>query len=96
MQKASETTYMVSAAVLDMINNNPNITQVARDAIWARYNGPIRVNYFDTTLATYVQEPEDRDSAVESGFQDELQTVQAQREAFVESLEGTDEIGYNR
>ena len=96
VQEAAVPTYNVSGAVLDLINSDPNISETARQELWNRYNANVRVTYFEPTLATYIQEPEDRDSAVEGGFQEEVESIQAARESFVDSLEGTEDIGYTR
>ena len=96
MQAAAVPTYQVGLDVLALIEKDPNITDKARTELWARYNSEARVNYFDIPLSTYVQQQQDRDNAVQGGFQEEVQKVQEDRAAFVESLEGTEEIGYTR
>ena len=96
VQAAAETTYQVGAAVIDLIDKNPNITAEAKANLYARYDATVRVNYFDIPLTTYVVEQQDRDSSVQGGFQTELQKIQEDRAAFVEELEGTEEIGYTR
>lgn len=96
MQNAATTTYQVGQAVVDLMDKNPNITAEAKANLWARYDATVRVNYFDIPLSTYVIEQQDRDSAVQGGFQEEVQKIQEDRAAFVEELAGTEEIGYNR
>ena len=96
IQEAAATTYQVGAAVIDLIDKNPNITAEAKANLYARYDATVRVNYFDIPLTTYVTEQQDRDSAVQGGFQSELQKIQEDRAAFIESLAGTEEIGYTR
>ncbi len=95
MQKEAVPTYQVGLEVKNLMDRDPNITQRARDELAAIYNGDLRTYYFDVPLNLYVQEQEDRDSSVQSGFQEEIQKVQEDRAAFVKELEGTDEIGYN-
>lgn len=96
IQEPATTTYHVGSAVMDLIDKNPNITAEAKANLWARYDATVRVNYFDIPLTTYVTEQQDRDSAVQGGFQEELQKIQEDRAAFVEELAGTEEIGYSR
>lgn len=93
IQEASIPTYTVSAATLNLINTDPNITETAREALWDRYNSETRVNYFESALDPY---KEKQDSLVESVLEDEIESIKAAREEFVESLEGTEDIGYSR
>lgn len=94
MQKEAIPTYQVGLEVKNLMDRDPNVTQRARDELAAIYNGDLRTYYFDVPLNLYVQEQEDRDSSVQSGFQEEIQKVQEDRAAFVEELAGTEEIGY--
>ena len=94
MQKEAVPTYQVGLEVKNLMDRDPNVTQRARDELAAIYNGDLRTYYFDVPLNLYVQEQEDRDSSVQSGFQEEIQKVQEDRAAFVEELAGTEEIGY--
>lgn len=95
MQTASIPTYQVGGAVLNLVSKNPNITEDAKVALANRYDPDLRVNNFENPLSVYVVEQEDRDSAVASGFQEEVQKIKEDRAAFVEELEGTEDIGYN-
>lgn len=95
MQKEAIPTYQVGLEVKNLMDRDPNVTQRAREELAAIYNGDLRTYYFDVPLNLYVQEQEDRDSSVQSGFQEEIQKVQEDRAAFVEELAGTEEIGYN-
>lgn len=95
MQDAAVPTYQVGGAVLSLVAKDPNITDIAKQELAARYDSDIRVNNFEIPLSTYVTQQQDRDSRVQSGFQEELQKIQTDRAAFVESLEGTEEIGYS-
>lgn len=94
MQKEAVPTYQVGLEVKNLMDRDPNVTQRAREELAAIYNGDLRTYYFDVPLNLYVQEQEDRDSSVQSGFQEEIQKVQEDRAAFVEELAGTEEIGY--
>ena len=95
MQKEAIATYQVGHEVKALMDRDPNITNEARNKLAAIYNGDLRTYYFDVPLNLYVQAQEDRDSSVQSGFQEEIQKVQEDRAAFVEELAGTEEIGYN-
>ena len=94
MQNAIESTYVVSAAVLDLINTNPNITEVAKAELWNRYNANSRVNYFESILT--LMDVNEATGAVEDGTASEVEAIKAARQSYVDSLEGTEEIGYSR
>ena len=94
MQNAAIPTYHVGKEIKDLIDRDPNITQKAREDLASIYNGDLRTYYFDVPLSTYVTDQQSRDGAVQSGFQTEIQKVKEDRSAFVESLAGTEEIGY--
>ena len=96
MQEASVPTYHVGKEVKELMDRNPNVTQEARDALARIYNGDLRTYYFDVPLSVYVQQQEDRDTAVQTGVLTEVQKVQEDRASFIEALEGTEEIGYER
>lgn len=93
MQKALEPTYTVSGDVLTLIMNNPNITQEARDNLWLKYDSVARVSNIETLLEPY---KDARNGLVQSKNQEEAQSVKAARQAYVESLAGTEDIGYTR
>ena len=96
MQNAAIPTYHVGKEIKDLMDRDPNITQKARDELAAIYNGDLRTYYFDVPLSTYVVDQQSRDGAVQSGFQAEIQKVKEDRAASVESLAGTEEIGYTK
>lgn len=91
IQEATVPTYTVSREVYDLINNDPNITQRARQELSDRYNTDIRNNHFVPALAPYV---DSGDSIVEGKVREEVQNLNAGRQQFIESLEGSDEVGY--
>ena len=93
MQQASEPTYTVSGAVLTMIQNSPNITQEAKDNLWLRYDSVGRTTNIETLLDKY---RDTINSIVQSKSQQEASKVQASRDAYVESLAGTEDIGFTR
>lgn len=93
MQKPTETTYNVSGAVLTIIQNSPNITQEAKDNLWLRYDSVSRTSDIETLLDKY---RDSINSTVESKTQEEASKVQAARQTYVDSLAGTDDIGFTR
>ena len=90
IQEAATATYPADKAVVALIQDDPNIVEEARKALWDRYNSDIRNNYFETALSDY---GEDQPSAVQAGIQEEVTKLQEAREEYVESLEGTGVIG---
>lgn len=93
MQGALTPTYPVSQATLTIIQNTPNIVQEAKDAIFARYNDQGQVDQRVNHINSLLPEPEKGQSLVQSGNKDEQGKMQADRENFVKSLEGTEDIG---
>lgn len=93
MQEKSIPTYAVSGDVYYAMMNNPNITDEAWKGLEARYNSEYRTKYMDSSLFLY---EEDRNKSVESGLEDEIESIKAARQEFVDSLEGTEDIGYTR
>lgn len=93
-QAAAEPTYAVSQAVLNLINNNPNVRKEARDGLWQRYNDQEQVdqrnNHINTALESYYGTMKD---SVETGLQEEITKRQESRQKYVESLEGTGSVG---
>lgn len=92
LQDKSISTYTVSAAVLNLINTNPNITEEAKQNLWAKYNSETRVNYFEAAIAP---NSDNQGSLVSAGVATEVESIKASREEFVESLEGTEDVGYS-
>lgn len=94
VQAASTPTYPVNSAVLTLINNDPNILEEAKEAIWARYNNQEQVeqrnNHLNTALSGYY---EDMYDLVQEGLNEEITKTQEYRKTYVESLEGTGTIG---
>ena len=94
VQNAAIPTYPVSQAVLKLINSDPNIRVEAKNGLWQRYNeqnqNEQRVQTIDATVSRY---NEDRASNVESGLQEEINSLKEAREEFVTELEGTGAVG---
>lgn len=93
MQTAAEITYMPSPDVMALIINNPNILQDAILAISRRYDPTYRVQHFETAIDPY---RESQDSLVASGNSSEVASIKAARQTFVQALEGTEDVGYDR
>lgn len=93
MQNEVVSTYQVSGAALDLMYNSPNIVEKARNELWLRYNATSRVQYFEELLLPY---KETSNASVQSKNQEEVQKINAARQAYVESLQGTDDVGYTR
>ncbi|MBO5397405.1 MAG: SAF domain-containing protein [Clostridia bacterium] len=89
LQAVASTTYTPNNDVWDVINRDPNILQEAKNALANKYNaeeqGVGRIKIDSAIL--------DDPSAVQSGIQKEATSLQTAREAFVEALEGTGEVG---
>lgn len=94
IQEAATPTYPVSETVLNLINNDPNILEKARTALWARYydqeQSIQRNNKINAALG---QNSGDQSSSVESGNQEEITKIQTAREEYVNALDGTGKIG---
>lgn len=91
-QEEATPTYTVSQSVLYLMSTDPNITTEAYNALTARYNSEVRVNYFETALEENI---DSQASLVESGNSSEISAIQTARENYVSSLEGTEDIGYS-
>jgi len=94
MQNAATPTYPVSQAVLNLINTDPNIRKEARDGLWQRYNDQEQVeqrnNHINTAMSDYYGGMKD---SVEAGLQEEITKMQEARQTYVETLEGSGEVG---
>ena len=94
MQGSSVPTYVASQSVLTLMNNNPNILK----EIYEKYEDAI---YDNLNLRTEGIQPEvdknkeNQNSLVNSGVTSEKELIKTARQAYVESLEGTESIGYN-
>ena len=86
-------TYNVSGATLALINANPNITEEARQKLWSNYSADIRRTYFETELQ---KDAENQVSLVSAGNSEEVEKIRSARQEFVESLEGSEDVGYSR
>ena len=87
MQTSVTPTYVPSGTVQNAINANPNITQEAKNTLFARYNqnAGMRTNVVDQTLAQYNQ---DRVDNIEAGIQEQITKARQERERYLETLGG--------
>lgn len=88
LQEEPIPTYPINAAVLDLINKNPNIVDAARSALWARYNTDLRTIYLDPEISKTL---EGGDDMVNSGVEEEIQSIKAARQEYIDSLGGSGE-----
>ncbi len=95
LQDAAIPTYVPDSEVYEQMRINPNITNEAKTELFNRYShdADMRNNYIVPSLTPYAEQ---RDSLVESGFQNDAESIRAARQEFVESLEGTGDVGYER
>ena len=92
-QDQAKPNYTVSRAVVDLINKDPNITEEARENLFANYISEIRTTYFETALEPNM---ENQSSLVSAGNASEVEKIKSARQEFVESLEGSEDVGYTR
>ena len=93
MQKDAVPTYVASSDVLNLINRNPNIISKAREKYGENINGlsDFRALNIESSLEATRDQSE---SLVSSGNANEDQSIKAERQTYVDALEGTDDIGY--
>lgn len=98
-QRGALITYTPAAETYDLIKSNPNISAQARTDLAEELNslkGSDHVDefrhYIDNALSEHIDE---RESSAETGFTEEITTMQTHRAEYVEALEGTDQIGNN-
>lgn len=88
MQQNATPTYVPSAEVLNLITQNPNIEQEAKQAIYSRYNSDaagIR-NNINSELNSV--DSDTRKSNTTSGVSTETQTTKEQRQSYLDALAG--------
>lgn len=90
LQDAAVQTYVVGTNVYSLIQNDPNVVEQAKAALWARYNDQAQVeqrtNHIEPSISY-------NSGSVQSGTQSEISAMKSAREAFVAELEGTGEVG---
>lgn len=95
MQKKSIPTYVASSQVVNTINRNPNIIEEAKAEYGASINELHEFRSLD--IETSIDPTRDqRQTLVETGNADEIQAIKAARQQFVDSLDGTEDVGYTK
>ena len=84
-QAKSTPTYPVSKETMDLINNDSNIIETAKNALWARYNTDQRNGNVNSNLNKYTEESAD---SVESGIEEQIQKQKEMRQNYLEALNG--------
>lgn len=91
MQQMATPTYAVSNEVMNLINNNPNIVNDARTALWKRYNdykgADQRNNYINGELGKYTSE--EKRQNIETSIEKQITQQKETRKRYLESLTGT-------
>lgn len=87
MQDQATATYLPSDKVVELMSTDPNILDVAKSELFARYNataGSIRGNIVNS-LNTFAAEGQ---SNVQTGVQEEITKAKEEREEYLEALAG--------
>lgn len=86
LQESATPTYVPSANVQYLIQQNPNITTEAKNALITRYNNTVSTrNNINNELSQYSDKTLE---GVEAGVETEVQTSQEQRKAYLDALSG--------
>lgn len=87
MQDAATPTYVPSANVQNLMNQNPNILQEAKNALFTRYNSTssIRTNNINGELSQYQEESQGN---ISNGVSSEVTSAQEQRKSYLDALAG--------
>lgn len=87
MQDAATPTYVPSANVQNLMNQNPNILQEAKNALFTRYNSTssIRTNNINGELSQYQEEAQGN---ISNGVSSEVTSAQEQRKSYLDALAG--------
>ena len=87
MQDAATPTYVPSANVQNLMNQNPNILQEAKNALFTRYNSTssIRTNNITGELSQYQEEAQGN---ISNGVSSEVTSAQEQRKSYLDALAG--------
>jgi len=85
MQIAATSTYVPKASIQSMINTNPNIEQVAKNALFSIYNANVgtRTNTINGILNGYLEDERDN---IEENVEEELSKAAEERQSYLESL----------
>lgn len=85
-QTKSKTTYPVSKDVMDLINNDPNIVETAKNALWNRYNVDQRNGSINGQISANAEDAED---SVEQGIKEQITRQKELRTQYLEGLNGS-------
>lgn len=87
MQDAATPTYVPSANVQNLMNQNPNILQEAKNDLFTRYNSTssIRTNNINGELSQYQEEAQGN---ISNGVSSEVTSAQEQRKSYLDALAG--------
>lgn len=87
MQEPATPTYVPSANVQNLMNQDPNILQEAKNELFTRYNNTssIRTNNINGELSQY---QDDAAGNVNSGVTSEVTSAQDQRKSYLDALAG--------
>lgn len=88
MQQIATSTYAPNAEVMRLIENNPNVVQEARNALYNRFNNEggtdLRNNYINNQLNQYTVE--ERRANVEAKIEEQLTQQKETRQQYLDSL----------
>lgn len=88
MQENATPTYVPSAEVLNLITQNPNIEQEAKQAIYSRYNSDAAGIRNNINSELNSNDSDTRKRNVTSGVSTETQTTKEQRQSYLDALAG--------
>ena len=87
LQDQATATYLPNNEVISLINSNPNIVNVAKNALITRYNsqaGTVRTDIVNT-LNIHAEDKEDN---IQSGVQEEITRAKEERQMYLDALGG--------
>lgn len=86
-QEKATPTYPVSREVLELINNDPNIVETAKQGLWKRYN-EAQQNQRNNVLNTTLQAIDDqtKQSNLETNLSDEITKTKQTRQDYLEGM----------
>lgn len=98
LQVAATPTYIESDDVVKLMNTDPNVTETARRALSDRYYAlsEVRTNQISSAIANSVETEEQKGNIVQGKLSNEIEAIKSARQSFVESLEGTDDVGFKK
>ncbi len=86
IQEAAEKTYVPTAEVVALIQQDPNIVETARNAVASAYNNSGNVRGpLNSSLEQYAEE---RRNNIQSGIQQQIEAARQARENYLSGLEG--------